>query len=49
MDRITKAKQKLGEIGAVLPGDAGDKSNPPFQVLSNHIHSNKASGLLKAV
>jgi hypothetical protein len=39
---IAEAKQIFGEIGAVLPGDAGEKGNAPFRILNSHTHSNKA-------
>jgi hypothetical protein len=41
---IAKAKQIFREIGAILPGDAGDQRHAPFRILGNHIRSNNASG-----
>jgi hypothetical protein len=31
MHRVAEAKQIFGEIGAVLPGDAGEERNAPFE------------------
>ena len=45
MHRVAEAKQIFGEIGAVLPGDAGEERNAPFRILNSHVHSNKAPGL----
>ncbi len=45
MHGIAEAKQIFGEIGAVLPGDAGKERHAPFRILNRHIHSNKAPGL----
>jgi hypothetical protein len=39
---VAEPKQIFGEIGAVLPGDAGEKRNAPLRILNSHIHSNKA-------
>ena len=39
---VAEPEEILGEIGAVLPGDAGEKGNAPFRILNSHIHSNKA-------
>jgi hypothetical protein len=41
MHGVAKAKQIFGEIGAVLPGDAGKERNAPFRMLNSHILSNK--------
>jgi len=43
--RVAEAKQIFGEIGAVLPGDAGKERNAPFRILNSHAHSNKAPRL----
>ena len=37
---IAETQQVLGEIGAVLPGYAGDQRHPPFRTLSRHGLSN---------
>ena len=39
---VAEAKQIFGEIGAVLPGNAGDQRNAPLRILNRHIFSNKA-------
>ena len=45
MHGVAEAEQIFGEIGAVLPGDAGEERNAPFRILNSHVHSNKAPGL----
>jgi hypothetical protein len=42
---IAEAEQVFGEIGAVLPRDAGKQRNAPFRILNRHIHSDYAPGL----
>ena len=42
---IAEAEQIFGQIGAILPGDAGKESNTPFFILNSHLHSNNAPGL----
>jgi hypothetical protein len=42
MYSVAEPEQILGEIGAVLTGDAGEKGNAPFRILNSHIQSNKA-------
>src|SRR5882724_4556723 len=44
---IAEAKQIFGEIGAVLPGNAGKERNAPFRTLNRHVYSNNAPGLAK--
>ena len=44
MHGVAEAEQIFGEIGAVLPGDAGEERNAPFRILNRHIHSNNAPG-----
>jgi hypothetical protein len=41
---IAEAQQILGEIGAVLPGDAGKERHAPFRILNRHFHSEKTAG-----
>jgi hypothetical protein len=41
---VAEAKQILGEIGAVLPGDAGKERHAPFRILNRHFHSEKTAG-----
>jgi len=36
MYRVAEPKQIFGEIGAVLPGDAGEKRDAPFRILNRH-------------
>jgi hypothetical protein len=48
MHGVAEPEQILGKIGAVLPGDAGEKRNAPFGILNSHIHSNKAPILPKS-
>ena len=36
VDRVAEAKQIFGEIGAVLPGDAGEERNAPFRIRFRH-------------
>jgi hypothetical protein len=43
VDGVTEAKQIFGEIGAVLPGDAGKERNAPLRILNRHAHSNNAA------
>src|SRR6266404_4826657 len=38
---VAEPKQIFGEIGAVLPGDTGEKGNAPLRILNSHIHSKK--------
>src|SRR5882757_4254968 len=45
---IAKAEQIFGEIGAVLPGNAGKERNAPLRILNRHAHSNNAPGLAKS-
>jgi hypothetical protein len=45
---IAEAKQIFGEIGAVLPGNAGKERNAPFRILNRHAHSTNAPGLAKS-
>jgi hypothetical protein len=47
MHGIAEAEQIFGEIGAVLPGDAGNERNPPLRILNRHINSSNAPGLPK--
>src|ERR1700726_1116010 len=42
---IAEAEQIFGQIGAILPGDAGKESNTPFFILNSHLHPNNAPGL----
>jgi hypothetical protein len=41
MNGVAEAKQEFGEVGAVLPGDAGQQRHAPFGILRHHVHSNK--------
>jgi hypothetical protein len=41
---VAEAKQIFREIGAVLPGDAGEERNASFRILNRHVYSNKAPG-----
>ena len=43
MDGVAEAEQEFGEIGAVLPGDAGQQRHAPFRILRHHVHSNKGA------
>src|SRR5712664_2972872 len=45
---VAEAKQIFGEIGAVLPGNAGKERNAPFRILNRHAHSTNAPGLAKS-
>jgi hypothetical protein len=45
MDRVAKAEQIFGKIGAVLPSNAGEERNAPFRILDRHVYSNAAPGL----
>jgi hypothetical protein len=47
VDGVAEAEQIFGEIGAVLPGDAGKECNAPLRILSRHFRSNNAPGLPK--
>jgi len=40
VDGIAEAKQIFGQIGAVLPGNAGNERHAPLRILNRHIHSN---------
>src|SRR5580693_3634825 len=40
MDGVAEAEQIFGEIGAVLPGDAGKERDAPFRIRNRHVHSN---------
>src|SRR6267142_3992711 len=44
---IAEAEQIFGEIGAVLPGNAGKQRNAPFRILNRHVYPNNAPGLAK--
>ena len=41
---VAEAEQIFGEIGAVLPGHAGQQRNAPFRILNRHVHSNTGAG-----
>ena len=44
VDRVAEAKQIFGEIGAVLPGDAGEERNAP---VSNQVQTYQSPKLLQ--
>jgi len=39
---VAEAEQIFGEIGAVLPGDAGEERNAPLRIVNRHVNSNNA-------
>ena len=39
---VAEAEQIFGQIGAVLPGDAGEERNAPFRIRNRHVHSTNA-------
>ena len=47
MHSVAEAEQIFGEIGAVLPGDAGEERHAPLRILSRHVYSNDTPGLAK--
>src|SRR5882672_4738785 len=49
MHRVTEAEQIFGEIGAVLPSDAGNQGNAPFRILNSRSFSSNAPTLTQAI
>jgi hypothetical protein len=38
MQGVAEAKQLFGQIGAILPGHAGEERNAPLRILNRHIY-----------